>query len=745
MVTFIDLTPAIADWGAEAFGINGSKIVGSIHATVNPPSAGTYAALWSLSGNSIEVLNLNPTDANGNPFSGDLSAGRGFSDDLSQIAGSFSRRAALWSGPDHVYTNLDPSGSASRAYASSGLQQAGEIWMDKYGATRAALWSGPDHVLTDLTPPGATDAFALGLSGLRQVGEAWFPDVGNTGVYGQFDPGGQTGGAWHAVMWEGTSSSCVDLHPGSASDSVATGIDGTQVVGAATVGGVSHAFLWSLTEPKFVDLHPPAASSSRATGTRGGVQVGYAIINRDTHAAYWFGFSDSFLDLHVYLGAGFASSAAYAVYVDGSFAYVVGTAYSQAMSVNAPSIPHAILWRVPLRVPGVDVSHLDYINGNGTIAWARVAAGGKKFALMEASSSKNVADDYFSAANVAGARQSGLKVGVYHLAGNNAWSTALANLDNAPAEEGQFFLDQAGGFMGTGYMPPALDLENSYHLDSTLLSRWVRQWLRYVELHNGGVRPMIYGPKSVVQNLDSDLAVYPLWIASLTQDINADPGDIGPWVNHWMVQQYDWHGRVDGMEAGGAQADLDYFNGSPSDLEALTDLSKNRAPTFLGLSFHAAAFAATDLALDQIVNQGVDPDGDKLLVLSANTPSAAGGTVTLKDLLVTYTPPAGFVGPDTFTVNLGDGRGGRIDATIDVNVHPAGPSTQDNAPAITISASNTTVSFSGIPGRLYEIQRSIDLSTWAIIGTVTATATGKVDYTDTTRLQEGFYRTASKP
>ncbi len=64
-----------------------------------------------------------------------------------------------------------------------------------------------------------------------------------------------------------------------------------------------------------------------------------------------------------------------------------------------------------------------------------------------------------------------------------------------------------------------------------------------------------------------------------------------------------------------------------------------------------------------------DGDGDELSVSAFDAVSAAGGTVAvLDDGGFTYTPAAGFSGPDTFGYTVSDGRGGTDTATVNVNV-----------------------------------------------------------------------------
>ncbi|PYI50081.1 Ig-like domain-containing protein [Paenibacillus flagellatus] len=78
---------------------------------------------------------------------------------------------------------------------------------------------------------------------------------------------------------------------------------------------------------------------------------------------------------------------------------------------------------------------------------------------------------------------------------------------------------------------------------------------------------------------------------------------------------------------------------------------------------------------------GTDPDGDGLTYQAGNPPG--NGTVTVNpDGTWTYTPNAGYVGDDTFTVIVDDGYGGKTESTITVRVELNSPSLESNKMAI---------------------------------------------------------------
>jgi|GEM_PF-1247577 len=64
-----------------------------------------------------------------------------------------------------------------------------------------------------------------------------------------------------------------------------------------------------------------------------------------------------------------------------------------------------------------------------------------------------------------------------------------------------------------------------------------------------------------------------------------------------------------------------------------------------------------------------DPDGDALTITAVGTP--AHGTVSLVGGTITYTPTAGYVGADSFTYTVSDGKGGTKTGTVNVTVQGA--------------------------------------------------------------------------
>ncbi|MBN1221031.1 MAG: tandem-95 repeat protein, partial [Anaerolineae bacterium] len=85
--------------------------------------------------------------------------------------------------------------------------------------------------------------------------------------------------------------------------------------------------------------------------------------------------------------------------------------------------------------------------------------------------------------------------------------------------------------------------------------------------------------------------------------------------------------------------------------------------------------ATTDAGSSVVINVGsndTEPDGDPLVFSLIGYTSAQGGSLVNNGSgFMTYNPPAGFAGTDTFTYQLSDGKGGMDTATVTVTVNAA--------------------------------------------------------------------------
>jgi len=152
---------------------------------------------------------------------------------------------------------------------------------------------------------------------------------------------------------------------------------------------------------------------------------------------------------------------------------------------------------------------------------------------------------------------------------------------NTATAEAQYFLSIAGNYIGAGYLPPALDIEDTATSPSSLgitqLSQWILDWCNTVK-QVSGVEPILYSDRDYARNYFSgSLSVLPYWVATDSGSAYGDPGSMGPWTT-WEFQQYHFGVTGESMPGIAAPVDLDSFNGSLAALNALTTRGSSALP-----------------------------------------------------------------------------------------------------------------------------------------------------------------------
>jgi probable HAF family extracellular repeat protein len=187
--------------------------------------------------------------------------------------------------------------------------------------SHAIAWDGAGNTLVDLNPSGSTQSSATGVLGSKVVGLAFLS------------------GQYHAGYWTDGAASFVDLGPSGASRSLAYAVSAAgTVVGLADTGGGDHAGYWTGDASTFIDLNPTGATSSTANAVSGSNIAGYAEF-ASTHAALWTGTAGSFVDLN--------PTGAVSSYCDG----ISGS--TEVGAVQFGSVTHAAMWT------GTAASHVD--------------------------------------------------------------------------------------------------------------------------------------------------------------------------------------------------------------------------------------------------------------------------------------------------------------------------------------------------------------------------------------------------
>lgn len=184
------------------------------------------------------------------------------------------------------------------------------------------------------------------------------------------------------------------------------------------------------------------------------------------------------------------------------------------------------------------------------------------------------------------------------------------------------------------------------------------------------------------------------------------------------------------------------------------NLESNSPPSLPSYSISTVKDRLATLALDKVLSAAFDPEGDFILVADVNTNSDRGGMLVLHDTYLTYSPPFGYTGTDSFEITLTDEHGASSLGVVSVLVRPSsdgpgvggeGSITVRNPARIEFTdEGRLNVRFLGIPGREYRIERSTDMQIWATIAVVTSATNGEILYHDPSPPSpDAFYRLAN--
>ena len=287
---------------------------------------------------------------------------------------------------------------------------------------------------------------------------------------------------------------------------------------------------------------------------------------------------------------------------------------------------------------------IDVANHQGTINWSQVSAAGKVFAFVKATEGFTYDDPKFIT-NMTNGNNAGVKMGAYHFA---------RPLNNSAINEANHFVSVAGAYIGAGYLPPVLDLEddptplpNGTPLPISGLSTWVQTWMTTVE-NATGVAPILYTNSYYASQLSSSLNSYKLWIANPNTSPTNPPTNIGNWTT-WAFKQYSWTGSVSGISG---DVDLDVFNGTATEFNSLI-MSGSTSPDLTKISDNMLASGNSVTFTVTVKNIGYATAGASSLGFLASVNS----NLTFPSTLGANTIPALAPGSSytvTRTINLCD-------------------------------------------------------------------------------------------
>jgi hypothetical protein len=160
--------------------------------------------------------------------------------------------------------------------------------------------------------------------------------------------------------------------------------------------------------------------------------------------------------------------------------------------------------------------------------------------------------------------------------------------------------------------------------------------------------------------------------------------------------------------------------------------ANNHPPQANAVALTRAAGTTLKIAVASLIADFTsDSDGDLRELLAISAP-LNGGLITRDGPWLFYSPPTDD-GDDSFSYTVCDVRSYRVGemartatATISITkVRSAAAARQ-----ISISGGVVSMTFAGIPGYIYDIERSIDLIAWEMIKTITNPETGVFSFTD---------------
>jgi hypothetical protein len=158
----------------------------------------------------------------------------------------------------------------------------------------------------------------------------------------------------------------------------------------------------------------------------------------------------------------------------------------------------------------------------------------------------------------------------------------------------------------------------------------------------------------------------------------------------------------------------------------------NVAPVAIPHSFTRAPSLSYKIALTDLLAGASDVNHDTLSVSGVDAHSVGGANLSMNSTYVFYTPNSAGTG-DTFAYQISDGHGGTASSTVTVNV----AAQSGGLASITVTGSTVSVTLFGIPGIPYDVQRSLDFSSWTTLSTsvtptppITPAGDGRIIFTD---------------
>jgi autotransporter-associated beta strand protein len=158
-------------------------------------------------------------------------------------------------------------------------------------------------------------------------------------------------------------------------------------------------------------------------------------------------------------------------------------------------------------------------------------------------------------------------------------------------------------------------------------------------------------------------------------------------------------------------------------------LEINQPPVAANNTYTRNGLSSWKIPVSDLLTNATSPDGDTLTLARVGA-STNGITLTVNGGWVGYANPN--PADDQFTYTVTDAFGGTSTGTITLTIgSPITSNIGGNANGLTVNGTTASMSFAGIPGYTYQVQRSTDLVNWTAIWTNTAPGNGVFSFTDT--------------
>jgi len=170
--------------------------------------------------------------------------------------------------------------------------------------------------------------------------------------------------------------------------------------------------------------------------------------------------------------------------------------------------------------------------------------------------------------------------------------------------------------------------------------------------------------------------------------------------------------------------DTNYLGGSIT----LNQVVTNHPPVANGNSYSRNGSLTWKMAISDLLTNATDMDVDTLTLasLGTSTNGVTLDTTTFPGLVAYYNPNHV---DDQFSYTVTDGFGGTNTGVITLT-YSSGVGVTGQINSFTVTGGVATMTFAGIPGYSYQVQRSTDLSSWSTIWTTNAPSGGLFEFND---------------